>query len=57
MGHMLNWFTFNMLTINVDKTQVRRGQSTANVAKMKFLAVIVDEKLNWKEHVSRIAGK
>ena len=68
-----NWFTSNKLTLNVDKTQVMmfsrrttpipnthvelRGQAIANVSKAKFLGVIVDEKLNWKDHVSFVASK
>ena len=71
--HISNWFTSNKLTLNVDKTQVmifsRRkipnpntqvelnGQPIAPIAKTKFLGVIVDERLNWKDHVSFVAGK
>ncbi|KAF7685156.1 RNA-directed DNA polymerase from mobile element jockey, partial [Cucumispora dikerogammari] len=68
-----NWFMSNKLTLNVDKTQVMffsrrkkpppntqvtlRGQQIVNVTKTKFLGVIVDEKLNWKEHIAYIASK
>lgn len=71
--HISNWFTSNKLTLNVDKTQAmifsRRmihipntqvelnGQQVAYVAKTKFLGVIVDQRLNWKDHASFVAGK
>ena len=71
--HISNWFTSNKLTLNVDKTQVMifsrrkipipntqvelKGQPVAFVAKAKFLGVIVDQRLNWKDHVSFVAGK
>ena len=71
--HISNWFMSNKLTLNVDKTQVMffsrrkkttpniqvtlRGQPIANVTNTKFLGVIVDEKLNWKDHISFIASK
>ena len=65
--HISNWFTSNKLTLNIDKTQAMifsrrkipipntqvelKGQPVAFVAKAKFLGVIVDQRLNWKDHV------
>ena len=33
------------------------GQAIDEVKKTKFLGVIIDSKLNWKEHISYISGK
>jgi len=68
-----NWFTSNKLTLNVDKTQVMifsrrkipipntqvelKGQPVVYVAKTKFLGVIVNRRLNWKDQISSVAGK
>ena len=36
---------------------VTDGQEIDEVKKTKFLGVIIDSKLNWKEHISYISGK
>ena len=33
------------------------GHKIDQVVKTKFLGVVIDNKLNWKEHVSLISGK
>ena len=62
------WFDSNKLTINVNKTQmimlsrkkiltsqnevILRNEIVQRVNKAKFLGVIVDQHLNWKDHIS-----
>ena len=64
------WFNSNKLTINVNKTQmimlsrkkilipqnevILRNEVVQRVNKAKFLGVIVDQHLNWKNHISMI---
>ena len=68
-----SWFKVNKLSLNVGKTnfmvfcsynvtidQVKielGGQPVKRVKFTKFLGVIIDEKLNWKEHVSLVCSK
>ena len=33
------------------------GESIGEVQNTKFLGIIIDNKLNWKDHISYIAGK
>ena len=67
------WFDSNKLTLNVNKTQmimlsrkkiltpknevILRNEVVQRVNKAKFLGVIVDQRLNWKEHISMISKK
>ena len=67
------WFNSNNLTINVDKTQmimlfrkknrtprnevILRNEEVQRVNKAKFLGVIVDQYVNWKDHISMISQK
>ena len=60
------WFDSNKLTLNVNKTQmlmmsrkkplnpqgdvILRNEAIQRVIKAKFLGVIVDQHLNWKDH-------
>ena len=62
------WFDSNKLTLNVTKTQmimlsrkkiltpqnevILRNEVVQRVNKAKFLGVIVDQHLNWKDHIS-----
>ena len=66
-------FDSNKLTINVNKTQmimlsrkkiltpqnevILRNEVLQRVNKAKFLGVIVDQHLNWKDHISMISQK
>ena len=60
------WLKVNKLTLNVDKTQCMlftrkrcktklntkiKNSSITQVTKTKFLGIIIDEKLNWKDHI------
>ena len=61
------WFDSNKLTLNVSKTQmimlsrkknltpqnevILRNELVLGVNKAKFLGVIVDQHLNWKDHI------
>ena len=67
------WFDSNKLTLNVNKTQmimlsrkkiltqqneiILRNEVVQRVNKAKFLGVIVDQHLNWKDHISMISQK
>ena len=67
------WFDSNKLTLNVNKTQMimlsckkiltpqnevfLRIEVVHRVNKAKFLDVIVDQHLNWKDHISMISQK
>ena len=67
------WFDSNKLTINVNKTQmimlsrkkiltpqtevILRNEVVQRVNKAKFLGVIVDQHLNYKDHISMISQK
>ena len=41
----------NLITINVNNTEIKRVKST------KFLGIIIDEGLTWKEHINHISLK
>ena len=65
------WFDSNKLTLNVNKTQmlmmsrkknlnpqgdvILRNEAIQRVTKTKFFVVIVDQHLNWKDHISLIS--
>ena len=67
------WLKVNKLSLNVGKTKFMlftkkrkythnidikiEGQSIAETENTKFLGVIIDRQLNWKAHISHIAGK
>ena len=67
------WFDSNKLTLNVNKTQmimlsrkkkltpqnevILRNEVVQQVNKAEFLGVIVDQHLNWKDHISMISQK
>ena len=66
------WFAVNKLSLNISKTNymIFCSKSIPNninirindrvierVPYTKFLGVIVDEKLNWKEHISKVKNK
>ena len=67
------WFDSNKLTLNVNKTQmvmlsrkkiltpqnevILRNEVVQRVNKGKFLGVIVDQHLNWEDHISMISQK
>ena len=67
------WLRANKLSLNISKTQYMlflnkkviqpnvtieiNGQSITCATKTKFLGVIIDNKLTWKEHISYICGK
>ena len=67
------WFDSNKLTLNLNKTQMNmlslkkiltpqnevilRNEAVQQVNKVKFLGVIVDQHLKWKDHISMISQK
>lgn len=73
MVSVLQWIRSNKLSLNVEKTNYivfsnsRRltaqptifidGISILQVKSLKFLGVIIDDKLSWREHVNYIRGK
>jgi hypothetical protein len=68
-----SWFTANGLSLNSDKTQAVFFRSNSGngkqlfspysldaiklVSKSIFLGIVVDDKLNWKEHIRSLLGK
>ena len=72
LAEIAEWLKVNKLTLNVDKTVCMvftnrhkenevniklEGRLINRVTKTKFLGVIIDDKLNWKAHISYISGK
>ena len=72
LNEIMKWLKVNKLTLNVDKTQcmlfTRKKCNTklsikiensflTQVTKTKFLGIIIDEKLNWKDHILYISNK
>ena len=72
LAQIAQWLKVNKLALNIDKTACMlfgnrqgyskvklhlQGKQIAQVSNIKFLGVILDEKLNWKAHVSYISGK
>ena len=67
---MAEWFDSNKLTLTVNKIQmlmsgeknlnpqgdvILRNVAIQRVTKAKFLSVIVDQHLNWKDHISMVS--
>ena len=72
LEEIVKWLTINKLSLNVNKTQCMvftrkrekrkvnikiEDQNIEQVSKTKFLGVIIDEQLNWKEHILYISNK
>ena len=72
LGNISTWLKVYKLSLNVKKTHMLfskhrskhmdakitiDGRKIDQVVKTKFLGVVIDNKLNWKEHVSLISGK
>ena len=72
LNEIVKWLKVNKLTLNVDKTQcmlfTRKKCNTklsikiensfiTQVTKTKFLGIIIDEKLNWKDRILYISNK
>ena len=72
LSKLNEWFAVNKLSLNVEKTNfivfmnhkvneefiVKIGDKMIQrVFKTKFLGVIIDDKLNWKEHIKYISTK
>ena len=73
LAKVAEWFDSNKLTLNVNKTQmllmsrkkplnpqggvILRNEAIQRVTEAKFLGVIVDQHLNWKDHISMVSHK
>jgi hypothetical protein len=73
LSKIVEWLNANKLSLNVKKTHFMmfsnkkvktrsvdikiNGENIDEVDKTKFLGTIIDNKLNWKYHLSYIAGK
>ena len=54
------WLSVNKLSLNVDKTNFilfGNRKDIDRVRATKFLGVIIDEKLTWKDHISLVRSK
>ena len=67
---LMDWFKANQLLLNVDKTVLLKfwpgkakfkveidGPEIVNLSKTKFLGIVVDKCLNWKEHTNTLYNK
>ena len=72
LQEIVKWLKINKLSLNVNKTQCMvftrkrekrkvnikiEDQNIEQVSKTNFLGVIIDEQLNWKEHILYISNK
>ena len=73
LAKVAEWFDSNKLTLNENKTQmlmisrkkilnpqgdaIFRNEAIQRVTKAKFLGVIVNQLLNWKDHLSMVSHK
>ena len=73
LDKVAEWFDSNKLTVNVNETQILmmsrkktmnpqvdvilRNEEIQRVINSKFLGVIVDQHLNWKDHISMVLHK
>ena len=73
LAKVAEWSDSNKLTLNENKTQMLmmsrkknlniqgdvnlRNEAIQRVAKEKFLGAIVDQHLNWKDHISMVSHK
>ena len=73
LSNIVSWLKINKLSLNVNKTQFMifsrkqnqieniviriEGQIIDHVTQTKFLGVIIDEKLTWRNHVNHISTK
>jgi len=67
------WFNVSLLTVNFSKTQYLELRTTnycnvdteinygqkfiTNATEIKFLGLIIDDSLSWKQHIERVASK
>ena len=73
LNKLSEWFKSNKLSLNVDKTKfiifgnkhillnssqlILDGKILEQVKETKFLGVVLDEKLNWSQHINHISLK
>ena len=73
LAKVAEWYDSNKLTLNVNKTKmlmmsgkknlnpqgdvILHNEAIQKVTKAKFLGVIVDQHLNWKDHISMVSQK
>ena len=72
LAQIAEWLKVNKLALDIDKASCMlfgnkkgyskvklclQGKQITQVSTIKFLGVMIDEKLNWKAHVSYISGK
>ena len=73
LDNIILWLKTNKLSLNIKKTQLMlfsgfkktkpsidpkmEGESISETVKSKFLGVILDNKLSWKDHIAYISGK
>ena len=73
LAKVAEWFDSNKLTLNVNKTRmlmmsrknnlnpqgdvILHNKTMGRVTKAKFLGLIVDQHLNWKDHISMVSHK
>lgn len=71
--NVMKWLSDNNLQVNIEKTKIIQFQTCSwsriptaikynkaiiqPVPSTLFLGIVIDDKLNWKEHVERVCGK
>ena len=73
LAKVVEWFNSNKLTLSLNKTQklmmsrkkilnpqgnvILRNEAIQRANKAKFLGVIIDQHLNWKDHMSMVISR
>ena len=63
LGNTIQWLNANRLSLNIEKTNEVCptihicGAEIQEVDSAKFLGIMVDNKLNWMEHIKCISRK
>ena len=72
LNEIAKWLKVNILALNMDKTQCMlftrkrcktklnikiKNSSITQVTKTKILGIIINQKLNWKDHILHVSNK
>lgn len=72
LEHIIKWLTANKLTLNIEKTKYMNfynsnsdidlninitGRKIEGIDETKFLGLLIDKKLTWKNHASKVCKK
>jgi len=59
LKHLHKWFVANKLSLNVTETccNVINGENIESVESCKYLGIIIDSDMSWKEHIDFVYKK